>query len=74
MKNSAVEFQRLNMFAEWTGTIYWCGYNRWASGEANEEGNMIPALWMLDPQGAEEVKEGIKTVVNEGDRKDQGLC
>lgn len=36
---------------------------------------MILAKWMLDPQGAEgEVKEGIKTVVNEGDRKGQGLC
>jgi len=37
--------------------------------------NVMLALRMLDPQGAAgEVKEGIKTTVNEGERKGQGLC
>lgn len=59
----------------WHHLVYWYGCSQWVSGEANEKRNTTVALWILDPQGAGgEVEEVIKTAVNEGDRKGQGLC
>lgn len=43
----------------WHHLDYWYGYSQRASGEANEEGNVILALWMLDPRV---LKEKLKKV------------